>query len=151
MQLAYKNQPFYGCEGERSDASTTHIVSRINDGEQTIPHGHLVAFGKNSKTCALAQNKEDVTKPLGVALHEKRLPDFEKGEMLSILRQGRVFVCLESDVKSPGDGVYTKSKTAGFGGKKENETILLKGACFLSAGKEGDVIEMEIDFMGGVL
>jgi hypothetical protein len=149
MQLVYKSRPSeQGNEGQKSDSSPSNVLSRINSDSSVIEFGRLVTFlEKNS--CALVKSKEDIEKrSLGVSISDWREGGYKTGATLSVLRQGRIFVALDNEVKSGGEPVFVNPATGTFGSKREG-AIQLKGACFMSAGQPSEIIEMEINLLGG--
>lgn len=144
MQLEYASRTV-GCEGYKSDSSPSNVVSCINADTVEIGIGSLVAFADKEQVCVLAKNKED--RIAGVVLGDWRAASFKPGDTLSVLRQGRVFVRLDNDVKKAGEPVFV-SPTGKFGSKSEG-AFLLSGACFMTAGPKDQIIEMEINLLGG--
>ena len=150
MQLDYKGARYYGCEGEKSDSIPSIVVSAVNEDSEAIGVGRLVSCGSSFRACRRPVTKEDMAESaLGIVLDEHGANNLKPGKTASILRQGRAFVCLESEVKKPGEAVYVKPGGL-FGGKSGVKDTQLKGAIFCSPGNKGDVIEMEINLMGGV-
>lgn len=149
MQLEYKGERVYGCEGEKSDSIPSIVVSAVNEDSEALGIGRLVLFGSSLRSCRKPRAVADLVQaPLGVVLDEHCSETILSGRTASVMRQGRVFVCLESPVKKPGEQAYVKSGGL-LGGKESAKDTPLNGAIFCSPGNKGDVIEMEINLMGG--
>jgi len=145
MQLQF---PVYGVEGEEAAFANRLVANAINSDESALLVGHLVVFEPQKGSCKKLSKREQIEScSLGIVLWDGNRLEYESSGALRILRRGRVYVHLYSDVSSAGEAVFVNFRTGGFGGKETAETMQLTQAFFLSAGKTGDVILLELDLL----
>ena len=137
-----------GLLGQVADATPCTAIS-VFSGPDIIQFGSLVVYyNENHFTGNLPKTPEQLEKPLGIALRLLHGLQYEPKSVLTVMRQGRVWVEAE-DVLAPLDNVYVRLTEKGpiFTGSKEN-SHLLKGAIFLESQSKG-LVPIEISFLGG--
>lgn len=141
--------PVYGFEGEEVGFANSKVVCAINAGEEAVKIGHLVVLDPRKNSCRRVRSIRDVEQgELGVVLFDGSQFEFNSGARVQVLQRGRVYVHLDSDVKTPLDPVFVNPSTGGFCGNKTDDSVQLNRSFFLSAGKSGDVILLESDLVG---
>lgn len=149
MQTHYTSTRKKGLAGQKSDSSFSDVSTRLGP-KEALPFGSLVVYGDEEMSCMLPVKKEDVESwALGVALHDGPGDAYKPGAVISVLRQGRVFVRAEGDVDKDGAPAFVQLRTGKFSAKKGADTVELKGACFMSQATKGEIVELELDLIGG--
>ena len=143
MQLLYTSTRKPGLIGQKSDSSSTNVVSAF--AETAVSPGALVVF-EGDKKCRLPASKDDLSQAMGIVLSEGFAP--KPSSMLSILRAGRVWVEAGSAVTA-GSPVYVDFKAGTFSGANNPDNAKFKNACFVSSAQAGDTVELEINLSGG--
>ena len=146
MQLEF---PVYGVEGEEAASMNSVVVRAYNNDDLVLKVGYLVTFDPRNNSCRRPSTKAHVKQSaLGIVLSENDKIEFEPSSPINILRRGRIYVHLESPVKAAGEAVFVNCSTGEFGGNETPNTVRLPQAFFLSSGKKGDVIMLELDLLG---
>ncbi|MEI6806685.1 MAG: hypothetical protein WCK49_09310 [Myxococcaceae bacterium] len=143
MQLIYSSTRKTGIVGQKTDSGPSYVVSAFS--EKAVEAGTLVVFDGDQK-CRAPATKEDLGFALGMVLSQGFA--IKPGSMLSILRSGRVWVEAGGDIAA-GSSVFVNLKSGAFVAQESPEAIKLKNACFLSSGKKDDVVELELNLIGG--
>lgn len=144
MQLSYSSIRKPGLIGQKTDSGPSYVVSAIC--QKAIQPGSLVVFDGDTQ-CRAPAIKEDLSLAMGIVLSQGFF--MKPGSMNSILRSGRVWVEAGGDVAA-GNPVFVNPKTGALLGVESPEVTKLKNACFLQSGKTGDVVELELNLIGGV-
>ena len=144
MQLIYSSTRKTGIVGQKTDSGPSYVVSAIC--QKAIQAGCLVVFD-GDKQYREPVSKEDLGLALGIVLSQGFV--IKPGSMLSILRSGRVWVEAGGDIAA-GSPVFVSLKSGVFVAQESPDAIKLKNACFLSSGKKDDVVELELNLIGGV-
>ena len=143
MQLIYTSTRKKGIVGQKTDSGPSYVVSAICSGAPEP--GTLVVFDGNDK-CRVPASKEDLSLALGIVLSEGFA--LQSGSMLSILRSGRVWVTAGGDV-AVGSPVFVNLKSGAFVAQESPDVTKLKNACFMQSGKKDEVVELELNLVGG--
>ena len=144
MQLSYSSIRKPGLIGQKSDSGPSYVVSAICP--KAIQAGSLVVFDGDTQ-CRPPNAKEDLGLAMCIVLSQGFA--IKPNSMLSILRSGRVLVEAGGDI-SVGGPVFVNIKSGALVGKEDADSIRLKNACFQQNGKAGDVVELELNLIGGV-
>ena len=144
MQLSYSSIRKPGLIGQKTDSGPSYVVSALC--KDAIQAGSLVVFD-GDKQCRVPGAKEDMGLAMGIVLYQG-FP-IKPNSMVSILRSGRVRVEAGTDVAA-GNPVFLNLKANTLGAVKDPDNVLLKSACFVQSAKAGDVVELELDLIGGV-
>ena len=149
MQLSYGMRR-KGMVGQKSDSCPSTVVTRQSRTTDRIPFGTLVVWNGDA-SCKLPTAKEEVDTVAGIALLDGPGTSYNPSATVSILREGRAFVEAQGDVDSAGAAVFVRfDKIPGiFDVKEDPGAIKLKGACYLHSAKKGDIVEIEVNFIGG--
>lgn len=152
MQISYSSVRKKGPAGTKSDASSSIVISKLSRQTDKILYGTLVVWEGNNY-CRLPASKEDVEQgALGIALHDGVGTAYKPSSTVSVLRQGRVLVEAQADVEKVGSEVFVNFEPAlagTFGVKEGPNAAKLKGACYTQSAKKGEVVELEINLLGG--
>lgn len=143
MQLIYSSTRKTGIVGQKTDSGPSYVVSAICS--KAVEAGTLVVFDGNDK-CRAPATKEDLALAMGIVLSQGFA--INPNSMLSVLRSGRVWVAAGGDIAA-GSPVFVSLKSGAFVAQESPDSIKLKNACFLSGGPKDDVVELELNLMGG--
>ena len=144
MQLSYSSIRKPGLIGQKTDSGPSFVVSAIC--QKAIQPGSLVVFDGDTQ-CRAPVSKEDLGLAMGIVLSQGFV--MKPGSMHSILRTGRVWVEAGGDVAA-GSPVFVNPKSGALVAQESPDVFKLKNACFLQSGKAGDVVELELNLIGGV-
>ena len=149
MQLSYGMRR-KGMVGQKSDSCPSSVITKQCRVTDRIPFGTLVVCAGDA-SCKLPTTKEEFDAVAGIALLDGSGDSYKPGSTVSVLREGRVFVEAQGDVESAGAPVFVRfDKSPGtFDVKEDPGAIKLKGACYLHSAKKGDIVEIEVSFIGG--
>ena len=143
MQLIYSSTRKMGIIGQKTDSGPSYVVSAICS--KAVEAGTLVVFDGNDK-CRAPASKEDLSLALGIVLSQGFA--IKPNSLLSILRSGRVWVEAGGDIAA-GSPVFVNLKSGAFVAQESADSVKLKNACFLSDVKKGNVVELELNLIGG--
>lgn len=149
MQLSYSMRR-KGMIGQKSDSCPSTIITKQCRHTDRVSFGSLVVWWGDDG-CRLPTAKEDIDAVAGIALLDGAGESYKPASTMSILREGRVFIEAQADVEKPGADVFVRFEGAQgtFGVKAEPGAFKLKGACYLHSAKKGDIVEIEVNFIGG--
>lgn len=169
MQTVYRDHPDVAIEGTLADTSFKQTDSHVLQEEGGARGGLFVVRGTGDQDAVLpaAAADMDVTKLLGFIVHEttreqgrKQPPSsfqdqiavpmpFGKGDMIGVLRRGRIHVRSETAFTA-GAEVFIRVSGAGDKGAVRTDAdtdaaVKLPSAVFLTSGNAGEIGVVEIN------
>lgn len=144
-QLSYSQQFGKAYEGQIADDSPCTIDSFRAGG--AIVYGRGVIRGANDSTVVIAAASGLLK---GVAVRNHQLPsegDVVANDMVSVLRKGRVFGEVAVNVTAEQQAYVVTAVGADQGKFTNVSTNNLLAGRFLTAGNDGDLVKIAVDFV----
>lgn len=147
-QTAYDLVPAAAFAGMLADL-TDHVIETLVADESDIGFGLAVAQGDDDTSCELPDNTGD--KIRGVSMHKHcETGQYETGEVVSLLRRGKIWVNVDATVTKGGD-VYVKHNSSNgtfLAADDAGNASKLAGAVWGSSRTGAGLVVLEVDLVG---
>ena len=147
-QTAYDLVPAAAFAGMLADL-TNHTIETLVADESDIGFGLAVAQGDDDNTCELPDSSGDLIR--GVSVHKHcETGQYETSEVVSILRQGKIWVNVDATVTKGGQ-VFVRHNTANgsfLAADDGANASLLANARWGSSRTGAGLVVLEIDLLG---